>query len=43
MGLTQDARRDLRIRYVPPETEQDEAPAVAVMDRYRKMAATAGD
>lgn len=39
MGVTQDARRDLRIRYVPPADETEEAPEVAIMDRYRKMAA----
>lgn len=40
LGTTQDARRDLRLRYVEPEPE-GEAAGVAVMDRYRKMAAEA--
>ena len=39
LGTTADARRDVRIRYLPP-TEPEEAPGVAVMDRYRRMAAS---
>lgn len=38
LGTTTDARRDLRIRYVTPEAPE-EAPGVAVMDRYRRLAA----
>lgn len=42
LGTTQDARRDLRVRYVEP-VDEGEAPAgVAVMDRYRRMAAQGG-
>lgn len=39
LGTTADARRDLRIRYVPPEEPTEEAPGVAVMATYRRMAA----
>jgi hypothetical protein len=38
MGLTQDARRDLRIRYVAPAGETEEPAGVAIMDQYRRMA-----
>lgn len=41
MGTTQDARRDLRIRYVEP-VENQESAGVAVMDRYRRLAAEPG-
>jgi hypothetical protein len=41
LGLTQDSRRDLRIRYVPPAEETEEPAGVAVMDEYRRMAAEA--
>lgn len=39
MGMTVDARRDLRIRYVDPEPELAAVQAtVTAMDRYRSMA-----
>jgi hypothetical protein len=40
LGTTTDARRDLRIRYVEPEVEENESEAsVTAMDAYRRMAA----
>jgi hypothetical protein len=39
MGTTSDARRDLRVKYVEPEVEENEADAsVTAMDTYRRMA-----
>ena len=35
MGTTMDARRDLRIRYVPPETAGERDAGIAAIDDYR--------
>jgi hypothetical protein len=38
LGMTHDARRDLRIRYVPRPTDPDTLPAnVAVLDDFRDL------
>lgn len=37
LGLTVDARRDLRIRYVPPKPEQGEGATVTRLDDYRDL------
>lgn len=38
LGMTHDARRDLRIRYVPPKPAADNLPAnVAVLDDFREL------
>lgn len=41
LGTTADARRDLRIRYVEPDADDDDGTAdnVTAMDAYRRMAA----
>lgn len=40
MGTTSDARRDSRIRYVPPVDDDTEDATVTAMDAYRRMAAS---
>lgn len=37
LGLTMDARRDLRIRYVDPRPEQTRAAGVTNLDDYRDL------
>ena len=37
LGVTMDARRDLRIRYVEPRPEQTRAAGVTNLDDYRDL------
>jgi len=37
MGTTFDARRDIRVRYVPADDTQVELAEVSAMDDYRQM------
>jgi len=43
LGVTADARRDLRIRYVPEVAEPTDPAIVTAMDLYRRAAAGGDD